>query len=414
MTYGLSRILKELVARPYRCLGRARTANTFTSGTRIAPKAKGEPPRARRLFLDRPFPPVASLFQRSTTMGGKDGIRRSHVGRPISVGGGRIPQLYVWISGLLGRCWRGLAQHRWAVSRVGSAGEVNDGPANVGTRLLLAAIFFAAAFAIDLRTDRQFSPVLGSAAIYGSALALFPTIRSGLIAATAHGAIWVGFNIVRAVADDAGLGIVDVRAVSDIERWLFGGRLPASMLQNHFLDPNLIQPRDVALGLVHASFFVVPHGIALLTWFRRRDVFVSYQMATASCFAPSLAAFILLPAAPPWTSDPDRVTRVTHRIVTHAIAGRGSGRSAGPGEAFWFEPNAVAAMPSVHVAAAVLVFLALGSLSRRGWGVGVLYALAMSVAVVYLGEHFVLDVVAGWLVALVAWRLVRARGLASF
>ncbi|MBA2246676.1 MAG: phosphatase PAP2 family protein [Chloroflexia bacterium] len=312
---------------------------------------------------------------------------------------------------MLARGWQGLARHKWAGFRMGSAGEGRDGPANAGTRLLLAAAFFGAAFAIDLRTNRQFSPVLGSAAIYESALALFPAIRPGLIATTAHGGIWAGFNVARAFADDTGLRIVDVRLVSNFERWLFGGRLPSSMLQNHFFDPTLIQPRDVALGLVHASFFVVPHGIAALTWFRRRDVYVRYQMATASCFSLSLAAFIVLPAAPPWMSDPDRVTRITHRIVTQAIAGTGSGRSAGPGEAFWFEPNAVAAMPSVHVAAAVLVFLALGSLSRRGRGIGALYALAMSVAVVYLGEHFVLDVVAGWLVALVAWRL--ARGLAA-
>lgn len=77
--------------------------------------------------------------------------------------------------------------------------------------------------------------------------------------------------------------------------------------------------------------------------------------------------------------------------------------------AFWFEPNDLAAMPSVHVAMAVLVFLVLGRIMPWGWVIGALYALAMSISVIYLGDHFALDVAAGWLVALAAWRLSRVR-----
>ena len=55
----------------------------------------------------------------------------------------------------------------------------------------------------------------------------------------------------------------------------------------------------------------------------------------------------------------------------------------------------MAAMPSVHVAAAVLVGLAIRTVAPRLSVVGIGYALAMSLAVVYLGEHFVVDAVAG-------------------
>ncbi len=270
-------------------------------------------------------------------------------------------------------------------------------------RLVLTVAFFALAFAIDVRTDRHYSLVLGSGAIYGSALALFPSVRLGLLAATAHGLIWAAFNGVRAYADDAGLGFASPHMVSDVERWVFGKRLPSSMLQDQFLDSGRVQPAAVVLGLVHASFFVVPHLIAAFAWWRERRLFVRYQKATVLCFALSLAAFVLLPTAPPWMADPEHVSRITHTIMTRAGVELGSES----GETFWFEPNAVAALPSVHVAVAVLVGLALTSSRRWIKVLGGIYPLAMSVSVVYLGEHFVLDVVTGWLVALVAWRVAR-------
>ena len=294
-----------------------------------------------------------------------------------------------------------------AAIRLRRRGGGGEGGRAILYRPVLAVACFALAFAIDLHTGKRYSPILGSMAIYGSALTLFPAIRPGLLAATAHGSIWAGFNVARAYADNLSLGVIDLRAISDLERWLFGGTLPSSSLQNHFLDPAQIRLGDVGLGLVHASFFVVPHVIGAIAWRHGHGLFLRYLKATACCFGLSLAAFILLPTAPPWMSDPDHVTRTAHTLMSRAGVGLGSGSSTGTGEAFWFEPNAVAALPSVHVAVSVLVAMALRSLG--GWVkvAGGVYPLAMSVAVVYLGEHFVLDVVTGWVVALVAWRMAR-------
>lgn len=287
---------------------------------------------------------------------------------------------------------------------------VPDGrPAITSARLVLVIALFAAAFAIDLLSGRQYSQVLGSAAILGSALTLFPAIRPGLIAASACGLTWVTFNVIRAVADDARLRVAGRRTVSHVEHWVFGGSLPSARLQDHLFDPARVQLHDIALALVHASFFVVPYGIAVIAWWWRRALFLRYLRATAICFAFSLVAFILLPTAPPWMSDADDVTRITHHILNRSAGGSASAGSAGPTEAFWFEPNDVAALPSVHVAIAVLVFLTVSSFARWGRPIGALYALAMSVTVVYLGEHFALDVITGWIVAFVAWTLARSQ-----
>ncbi len=119
---------------------------------------------------------------------------------------------------------------------------------------------------------------------------------------------------------------------------------------------------------------------------------------------------MFLPTAPPWLIETESVTRVT----VHALAdlSLGDTGSAGPFGApttqdprLGFEPNHVAALPSVHVAAAVLVSLAMRSAWARLSFVGVAYAMAMTLAVVYLGEHFVMDAPLGWAVALIGWWL---------
>jgi membrane-associated phospholipid phosphatase len=61
--------------------------------------------------------------------------------------------------------------------------------------------------------------------------------------------------------------------------------------------------------------------------------------------------------------------------------------------------NDVAAMPSLHAAMATGIWFAARG-TRLVW-VGAVYAIAMWIALVYLGEHYVVDVLAG--AALMAW-----------
>jgi membrane-associated phospholipid phosphatase len=73
-------------------------------------------------------------------------------------------------------------------------------------------------------------------------------------------------------------------------------------------------------------------------------------------------------------------------------------------------------MPSLHIAFAVLVALMIGIRLRSRWRyLLALYPLAMGFALVYTGEHYVLDLVFGVLYALAAhlgvsrWEVWRAR-----
>jgi membrane-associated phospholipid phosphatase len=96
----------------------------------------------------------------------------------------------------------------------------------------------------------------------------------------------------------------------------------------------------------------------------------------------------LWPVSPPWMEP-----GVTRLIVRQ-------GQDVGVAD-----PNPFAAFPSLHasVPMAAGIYVLLRTPERRfGWAM-VGFALATGVAVVVMGEHWVVDVIAGWVIAAVAF-----------
>lgn len=55
----------------------------------------------------------------------------------------------------------------------------------------------------------------------------------------------------------------------------------------------------------------------------------------------------------------------------------------------------------------VLVYLLVRQFGRVSAVLGGVYAMLMSIGVVYLGEHYVLDMVGGWMFAVAGWLLAK-------
>jgi membrane-associated phospholipid phosphatase len=198
--------------------------------------------------------------------------------------------------------------------------------------------------------------------------------------------------------------------IAQIEAGLFAGTLPSAWLQAHLYVPGRPGALAYAATAVHASYFFGFVVVGLGTWLAARRDFGGYTRLLGITFALGLLGYVLCPAEPPWLiardgGDPAsaqriigetaRGTRLTAGIVAAGQAWQSDPDALG-------DPNPTAAMPSVHTA--VTVALAI-FLSRRHWALGALgwlYAVAMAFALVYLGEHFVLDVVAGVVCAVVA------------
>lgn len=209
----------------------------------------------------------------------------------------------------------------------------------------------------------------------------------------------VSYDYLRGFADD-----VDPRVhVLDqihADTALFGV-VPSAGLQALFLGPT---PRwyDVAATAVYFVHFVLPLGFATIVWLRRRSEFGQFVASLTLLSYAAWVTYVLYPAAPPWLASHwgavDGVTRVLDRMLLYMPV-----RFDLPTVYHALDANAVAAIPSLHAAYPMLVLLfAIRVFGRRGL-VLLPYVLAAWVAAVYLGEHYVVDLLVGGAYAAVAF-----------
>jgi len=207
-----------------------------------------------------------------------------------------------------------------------------------------------------------------------------------------------------------------VRYPMRADRVLGGGELPTLRLQRALVSPDGPTALDRALTIVHWAWFVEPHLALAWILVRHNDSFPRAARQLAAAYDLGCAAYALVPTAPPWWAaeegnGPSGVRRIMVEV----------------GEPFWgrawpfmYETlggNPWAAMPSLHFATSVLAAILLAETGAvegaAGWG----YATCLGFALVYLGEHYVIDLVAGAaLVAAIRYaepRLAPVAGLLS-
>jgi hypothetical protein len=178
--------------------------------------------------------------------------------------------------------------------------------------------------------------------------------------------------------------------------------------QTLHLDPELALDRWLAghhtLGLILANYydnahFVVTLGLLGWLWWRRADIYRPLRNMLVLVNVLGFIVFWRYPVAPPRMLVHQGFSDVV--ASTHAFGSWHTGSLAS-------QANQLAAMPSLHIAWAVWCTLALFSISERRWlrALAVLYPCLTAFAVLATGNHFVLDIVGGLLVAAVAAALV--------
>lgn len=209
--------------------------------------------------------------------------------------------------------------------------------------------------------------------------------------------LWAGYALVfvghvafRAAGDE----LFTWRSLAVTESPILG-MSASGWLQTRGPESYVLDRLATGLHLVWFAFPIVV-GVALTVWQRAR-LFEYFGWLTV-CWYLADFGFLALPVIPPWMDDAG---------LRRVLLDRG-----------WIEyaaldSNPVAAFPSLHacIPLAVGLFLWFRVPGAR-WAAmasGVI-AFLTGAAVIYLGEHWVLDVVAGWALAgLVAWLFVSAR-----
>lgn len=220
--------------------------------------------------------------------------------------------------------------------------------------------------------------------------------RVGLWAAYLAG--FVLFALLRSIADETGIPVRAEYAV-EAERTLFGGSLPTDWLQQRFYEAGSNSAVDVFVVVMIFSYYVAPHLVALGLWRRNLAAFGRYGAAVLLTVYVGLVVSFVVPTAPPWLadrySDAPSIDRVSADVLNW------NAESVAPGSVT-AGTNPFAAMPSLHFALTTLVVIALWR-HRFLRLLALLYAAAMAFALVYGGEHYVVDEVAGAATAALAW-----------
>jgi membrane-associated phospholipid phosphatase len=205
---------------------------------------------------------------------------------------------------------------------------------------------------------------------------------------------------------------IDYPIVAD--RALGLGELPTLRLQRALARSGPDGPEWRALDRVlvwtHWAWFTVPHGSLAYILVCHRGRFPRAAVMTYAVFDIGATVYWLLPTAPPWYAA---------SAAGRGVAERSSGAPPSEaivepvlrrmmveyGEFFWrdgwgplysvFGGNPLAAMPSLHFATSLMAALLLAELGpipgALGWG----YTATLGFALVYLGEHYVVDLLAG-------------------
>ena len=166
--------------------------------------------------------------------------------------------------------------------------------------------------------------------------------------------------------------------------------------------------------------FPLPIAVGFFLWLRRRRVYYDFVAALILLAMAGFATYVLLPVAPPWWAaehgylpGPDGMPAIVylkeqgfdqlaslfgfegHYIYSYTI--------------YDINPNQVAAFPSLHAAFPFLGFLfARRAFGRVGWLL-LAYSVCVWLSIVYLADHYVVDIIGGLLYASAAyWAVIHA------
>jgi len=198
-----------------------------------------------------------------------------------------------------------------------------------------------------------------------------------------------------------------------IDRVLGVGELPTLRLQRALAraDAQTGEPRwrklDRVLVWTHWAWFMVPHGSLLYILMRHRQRFTRAAVMTYATFDLGATVYWLAPTAPPWWAAEAHPRVGGERHVRRMMVEYG--------EHFWkgrwgslysvFGGNPLAAMPSLHFATSLMAALLLAEVGPVAGALGAAYAATLGFALVYIGEHYVADLLGGAALTIAVRRL---------
>jgi membrane-associated phospholipid phosphatase len=172
------------------------------------------------------------------------------------------------------------------------------------------------------------------------------------------------------------------------------GRLPNARLQRGMARLRRVGTVNRVLTWAHWLWFFEPYlALAWILW-RHPERFPSAARQMAAVFDIGCIAYFVIPTSPPWWASEQGLTGEKVERLMIGV-GEDTWGSAWPKMYNALGGNPWAAMPSLHFATSTMAAIKLSEAGRVEGAVGWTYALTLGFALVYLGEHYVTDLLAG-------------------
>lgn len=233
-------------------------------------------------------------------------------------------------------------------------------------------------------------------------------------------ALWL-YDLIRGWADGAWMPVHYGRQIQ-LDKFLGLGSVPTVWLQQHLWHgADSVRWYDYATWGVYMSYFFTPTLVLAVLWWRSPALFRRLAVMVVVLAVLGCTTYVLFPAAPPWLAAEHGLLPPLDRMIgdvnLHVPVVQFG--------ALWEKGNRyandVAAVPSLHAGFTLLVTLFVIRRLRSPfrhllW----LYPLAMAFALVYAAEHYLCDILLGWIYCLVVYAAcewafaARARTRAGF
>lgn len=179
---------------------------------------------------------------------------------------------------------------------------------------------------------------------------------------------------------------------------ILGLGVPPTLRLQRLSTPGKINRFERVLVWCHWMWFAVPHATVAYVWWRTPDRFPSAAVRMYGVFDVGAIFYWTIPTAPPWYAaskgrlDHGEALHVRRMMIEY-------------GQQFWGDRwgalydvlggNPLAAMPSLHFATSLMAAHLLTEVGPVAGAVGWTYAITLGLALVYLGEHYAVDLIGG-------------------
>jgi membrane-associated phospholipid phosphatase len=176
-----------------------------------------------------------------------------------------------------------------------------------------------------------------------------------------------------------------------------GGVPPTLRLQRALRTHGEVSALDKVVTVIYASWFV-PHLLFAYLLVRHDEYVPRAGARLSAAYHLTTPFYWLWPEAPPWAASEQEgrmggeVERVARAVVCDILKRPPPGEGSVPG-------NPWGAMPSDHISSAAITAMGLAEVSPLYGALGWTYVAAAAFSIVYLGEHYVADVVVGLAIA---------------